>query len=121
MHTNLSFPNLNSNDVVIERYSTESSPKKITNQEALTCLQDYSSDLGLDYENVINTAPIFNIANLTLGFLGAVHSKSYSSFTGSNKLSEILSQFATQEASTFICEGELLGAELPEVSIKLEK
>ena len=88
----------------------------MSNQEALSHCQAYSNELKLDYENVINTAPIFNRANFVLGFLGAVNSKSYSSFSGSNKMSDIFTLFASQEASTFICESELLSTQVSEVS-----
>ena len=120
MLTHLVLPTLKSDDVVIENYSIEQSEsKKITNEEALSKSLEYSKDLGLNYENIINTAPIFNPANFALGFLGAVSSKSFSCFTGSNKMSDIMSLFATQDASTFICESDLLSFQLPEVKYTL--
>lgn len=89
--------------------------KSISNQQALSNCIAYSQNLNINYENVINTAPIFNIGNLILGFLGGVNSKCFTSFSGSNKMSDIMSLLATQNAKTFICESDLLTVQLPDV------
>jgi len=119
MFTNLQIPNSDPNAVILESHSVENNKTHtLTNQSALSKCLEYSSDLGLNYENVINTCPIFNPANLFLGFLGAVNSNAYSSFSGSNKMTDLFSLFTSQNASTFICERDLLNVQLPDVIIK---
>lgn len=76
------------------------------------------SKLMKNYSNTVNSAPCFHPSSMVLGLISQISNQNYTAFPGTYSMKEILKQIKMQNASRFICEGNLLEMQLPEDKYK---
>lgn len=92
---------------------TSNGVKVISNEDCVSKMNSFNEAFKhVDYQNIINSAPIFYPSNFTLGFMGALANRSYSIMPGHYNFVEILKLIEAQKSSMFICEDNLLNVDL---------
>jgi hypothetical protein len=109
-------PNI-SNNIAFEVFN-ENGVSKLSHSDCLQKVNEFSFQTKINYNNIINSAPIFYPANFNLGFLGAISTKSYSVFPGSYNFNSILKMIEINKSEHLICEDSLIDVQLNKEKIK---
>lgn len=113
--TNLSLPV--KTDKIFE-FHTDEGLKSITHKECLERVAEFNQNIKTDYTNIINSAPIFYPVNFTLGFLGAMASRSYSVIPGNYNFMDMLKLVDVQKSPVFICEDNITDMQMANEKLK---
>jgi len=106
-----------SNNIAFEVFN-ENGVSKFSHSDCLVKVNQFASESKLNYNNIVNSAPIFYPANFNLGLLGAISSKSYSIFPGSYNFNNILKMIEINRSEHLICEDSLIDVQLNKEKIK---
>jgi len=91
---------------------------KLSHSDCLSRVNEFVSSSKLNYNNIVNSAPVSYPSNFNLGLIGALSTKSYSIYPGSYNFNNILKMIETNKSSHLVCEDSLMDIRLSKEKLK---
>ena len=109
-------PNI-SNNTAFEVFH-EKGVSKLSHTDCLNKASEFAKSSKLDYNTIVNSAPIITPANFNLGLIGSIITKSYTVFPGSYNFNNILKSIEMNKSEHLVCEDSLLDIQLNKEKLK---
>lgn len=91
---------------------------KLSHADCLKKSNEFAISSKLNYNNIVNSAPLVTPVNFNLGLIGSIATKSYTVFPGSYNFNNILKMIEMNKAEHLVCEDSLLDIQLNKEKIK---
>lgn len=91
---------------------------KLSHVDCLQKATEFAKTSKLNYNNIVNSAPIITPANFNLGLIGSIITKSYTIFPGSYNFNNILKMIEINNSEHLVCEDSLLDIQLNKEKLK---
>lgn len=86
--------------------------RKLSHNDCLSKIEEFTANTKFNYSTIINSAPLIYPANLCLGLLGGISTKSYTVFPGSYNFHNIIKNIEMNKSENLVCEDSLLDIQL---------